>query len=309
MPYISVMNTQVAVWGSGNGSIAAYAVGTEPHRMLVSIVQAYRGAPTVVIPTGVTHNAVAMTEKVDFRKGAGGQVGISLWYLLDAGGTGNITTTGLGVDANAGTRMVAYYLTPVFPTTPWRAATTANGNGTVSTVICACTGGDLAIDASAKGTTEAMTQGAGQTLISMGNGGGFLEAGNSSKDGALSTTFTWTWVNNRDWIASAIGVRPFAASRSRNLAYTYEIVNGRRVVRDANGAIVPPWRVRADSWAEVLRFFQPTTAESDTYIDDQAKVYFERVHWDGEDEGLDFETDRAQFSEVVLAQAAGGMNA
>jgi hypothetical protein len=125
--------------------------------------------------------------------------------------------------------------------------------------------------------------------------------------GAASNTMSWT-TSNAAWVILGVGIKGAVAGRSRNLTYTYEMVGGRRVLRNANGEIVRPAQARSDNWCAFLGFFPETGEELGDFALEDNKFYFESVTYDGESDEVEFITDRQQMAEVMLAQAAMGSN-
>jgi len=162
--------------------------------------------------SSVTYNGISLTQISSVANGNTERA--ALFYLINpASGTHNIVVT-LAVAS----RFIggAYSYTGVNQATPLGTSASAIGNSSTSSVTISSATNELVVDVLARRgdlANNPITVGAGQTqrwnrvtTINNANNG---EAGTgSSKTGQTSTLMAWSWINNRQWVAIGVSLKP-----------------------------------------------------------------------------------------------------
>lgn len=168
--------------------------GSEP--VLWVCVSGFRSGGSVD-PTGVTYNAVALTELADFLGGGGNDNAISLWRLINpAAGTANVVVT-FAAATEAVAMSISY--SGVDQTTPNDAIQENDSTATDPTHAITSETGDMVVDfVLGWGTAGDAWQASGGLTerLENSNTNGINSIAVGDAAGAASVTAAWTTVTN-----------------------------------------------------------------------------------------------------------------
>lgn len=233
---------------------------------------------------------------------------IELWYLVNPPtGVNNVIVTYTGNTYDA---CVSLSYTGVDPNIPFGALQAASGNSNTPTAPTVTSEtGEVVIDIAGVAQTpiSTFTPGALQTergKIFEVNGG--LWAGMSDEPGQTSVDMTWDHQWAKPWAIIAVPLNPYLPVVTRPIEYTLDVWDLEQRIFDANGHIVPRYKIKPNNWCRIVGLESTTAIVYESNYEDPTLVYFESVSYDGETDEVQIITNRGDLPEVIMARLASG---
>ena len=198
--------------GGDTVTISSFAVSGS-NKVLYVCMMLWQDVAGTGSVSAITWNTTETFTKRAEKTVTGGAMRAEIWELINpTSATANIVATITGnTDAR---KMGAILFTGADQTAPTEATQTSEGGaGPITLDITTLTNGAYVVDCGSNFSTDALTIGAGQTVImddQTGSTGGV--ASYESKATAGSVTMSWTKAGSDDWAQVAVSVKPAAAT-------------------------------------------------------------------------------------------------
>jgi hypothetical protein len=266
--------------------------------------------------TAVTYGGVAMAEEQFYASGSGE---ISLWYLI--GPPAGINLVQLTHGAGQSIQGISVDYSGVDQNLPFGVilglhATVNNSGPAALTEDLTTQDGWMGVDAAYNGNFNAapanLAHGAGQTSLNRElaggppNNSGAIEVSEELATGPI-TTMSWTGMAGVDhWGHLAVPLRPAVDFETRPIEYTLDAWDPEQRIFDANGHVVPRYKIKVNVWARIVGLESTTAEVYESNYEDPTLVYFESVSYDGETDEVQIVTNRGDLPEVIMARLASG---
>jgi hypothetical protein len=280
------------------------------------ILKVYVSRTYGALVTQATYNGVLMTMEQRYSSVAGD---LDLWYLVNPPAgvnlvqlthAGSQAICGVSVDYAGVDTLLPFGIIQGFHTT------LANSGPALLTETLATQDGWMCVDAGYNGrnaqNARDMTEGAGQALLGEQeffggvNNSGRIEVSEELATGP-ATTMSWTLAANTDhWGHLAVPLRPAVDFETRPIEYTLDAWDPEQRIFDANGHIVPRYKIKPNKWCRIVGLESTTAEVYESNYEDPTLVYFESVSYDGETDEVQIITNRGDLPEVIMARLASG---
>ena len=275
----------------------SFKVGSNANRLLL-VHFANHNSP--LLASGATFNSVAFTNLIGAVQY--GTLGLNSWYLLaPPAGTYTLTVTMNGTATNGTILVESWY--NVYQNNPFGTLASSQSTGASSATTEVGQIGYTMYDILFKDNAGVATAGGSQTKDLEANNASCSIA-TSSAAGAPSLSMTWSWTGSVPYYQWCRCLIAAPSIMNRAVAYYYDIWNPDHCILDANGAVIPPWYLRANNWIQIVGLSMPTMKQTSTFVDDPTLFYIEECEYtDGQDIPA-LKNNRAQLLDVALSRLA-----
>lgn len=275
--------------------------------LIVGVVGSSAAASWVA---SISYAGDALTKLFERRcNDVGTRPNVELWYLVGPA----LGSNNLQIINNVASRMACGITTygGVDPTTPFGAHCSAAGSGVNWTVDCASEAGELMIDVAGKWHTAAHGGNVGALQTQRNQCVYNLTADRplvlmSDEPGAALNTMSWSAGADRDWAIIVAPLKLFVDIVTRPIEYTIDAWDPEQRLIDANGHVVPRYKIKPNNWGRVVGLESTTAEVYDSNYEDPTLFYIESVTYDGETDEVSIITNRGDLPEVIMARLASG---